>query len=66
MAFAEIVRDNLINKCMFNLVSSELRNFILDQLLVTSPEQRTLTQLVFILAHTICISLAIPQSKDLV
>ena len=57
MAFGEIVREQLIGKCMFDLVSIGVRNFVIDQILAAESPERDLNQLHFIMAHVICIAL---------
>lgn len=40
VAIGEIVRDLLIGKVMFNFVNQAVRNFMIDQLLSTSSQER--------------------------
>ena len=63
VVFAETIREHVFNKCFFNLVDADLRNYIVDQLLTTSMVNKDLNQLVFILAHCICIALAHPKRE---
>lgn len=66
VAFSEIVRSSLLDKSLFDLVNPDVRNFVLDQLLLTSDSDGTLSQLVFIFAHVICITLSRHNSQSVV